>query len=48
MTWPLAGRGGMSDRIDNTDKIIFVEVARGLAAVRSQTLTKTPFQHPHC
>ncbi|MDO8052040.1 hypothetical protein O3301_26570 [Janthinobacterium sp. SUN211] len=24
----------MSDHIDNTDKIIFVEVARGLAALR--------------
>ena len=26
----------MSDHIDNTDKIIFAEVARGLAAVRSR------------
>lgn len=24
----------MSDHVDNTDKIIFAEVARGLAAVR--------------
>ncbi|KKO65378.1 hypothetical protein VM94_00913 [Janthinobacterium sp. KBS0711] len=26
----------MSDHVDNTDKIIFAEVARGLAAVRSR------------
>ena len=26
----------MSDHIDNTDKIIFAEVARGLAAVRGR------------
>ena len=26
----------MSDHVDNTDKIIFAEVARGLAAVRRQ------------
>ena len=32
----------MSDHIDNTDKIIFAEVARGLAAVR-----RRPALAPH-
>ncbi|MGK5079657.1 hypothetical protein [Janthinobacterium sp. HLX7-2] len=38
----------MSDHIDNTDKIIFAEVARGLAAVRRQSALLADFRCHYC
>lgn len=38
----------MSDHIDNTDKIIFAEVARGLAAVRRHADLLADFRCHFC